>query len=131
MDILHNYKKKPKEPLKSATVKLPQEQIDALREYDINLGLLVRNMLDDSDMMRTYRQQHKINNKVTSAPKLKPPTSHDFHEDLFTFKHDGICFYYLNPTTMFEKSSDGAVMQIKKGRYYGAKKKHDKESNNA
>ena len=130
MNILNSYKKELKNPLKSTTIKLHQEQFDALREYDINLGLLVRTMLDDSDLMQTYRQKHNIDNETVATIEPIPPTLHAFDESLFTFQHGDICFYYLNPKTMFEKSSNGEVIQIKKGRYYGAKNKHDKESSN-
>ena len=130
MNILNSYKKELKNPLKSTTIKLHQEQFDALRKYNINLGLMIRSILDDSDLMQTYRQEQQINSDDIVVNAKKVPSEEGFREDLFKFKYKGIRFYYLNPKTMFEKSSNGEVIQIKKGRYYGAKNKHDKESSN-
>ncbi len=118
MEILGKYKKITTNPLKSVTIKLTEDQVDAIREYGINLGALVRDMLDDSDLMQKYREDHGIDVKPASIKNESINVEPTFKEDLFRFEYEGVRYYYLNPTTMFKKDPGGEVEKIGKGHYY-------------
>ncbi len=118
MEILGKYEKSTKSPLKSVTIKLPHEQVEAIREYGINLGALMRDMLDESDLMQKYRKEHDIDTESASINTEDIDVESAFSEELFKFEYEGVRYYYLNSTTMFEKHPDGTVEKIKKGYYY-------------
>ena len=130
MNILKKYKKDMSDPLKSMTIKIPQEQFDAIKKQNINLGAFVRDMLDQSDLMQTYRKEQQISSDDTVTTEKSAPTETGFSEDLFKFEHEGIRFYYLNPTTMFEMDSNNTITKINKGLYYKIKKLAERESEN-
>lgn len=127
MEILKKYEKSTKSPLKSVTIKLPLDQADAIKEYGINLGALIRDILDDSDLMQKYREDHNIDiNKNVNTDTGTEPTTADnakdidprFDEEQFKFEYKGVRYYYCDPKKMFTKDADGEVNMIKKGKYY-------------
>jgi len=122
MGILENYTKQTTSPLKSITIKLQENQIIALREYKVNLGALVRDMLDDSDLMQEFNQKHQITSVQKDTVKIAKSSSTDmFSEEQFQFEYAGISYYYADSKTMFEKSSDGVIKKITKHSYYKQK----------
>ncbi len=112
MNILDNYTKKPSSPLQSVTIKLPQEMVDAVREFNINLGAVVRDMLKDSDLMHTYKGLNgHADAKVTDG----------FSEEYFAFEYDGVC-YYKHINDYWIKDNSRIVTESTKNPFYRVKK---------
>ena len=117
MNILETYTKKPSSPLQSVTIKLPQEMVDAVREFNINLGAVVRDMLKDSDLMQKYKG---LNGHVDVQ------VLDGFSEDYFTFKHNGVR-YYKHINGYWIKDSNEIVTVSTKNPFYRVKKLHEAE----
>ena len=119
MEILDTYRKQNANPLRSATVKLEQNHINALRKYDINLGALVRDMLNSSDLMQKYNSENGIVDMPTVVPNvIKNEANEKFNENQYKFSREGKSYYYADAKTMFEKNAEGVVTKISKSTYY-------------
>lgn len=139
MVILGKYEKNTTSPLKSATIKLPENQINAIREYNINLGAFVRDMLDDSDLMQKYRAGHQVKavdadtskeKEVDNSSRDHKDTERDFDEEYFKFELDGLKYYAIGSQNSWEKNSDGIINRIPYSQYRKHRNEH-KESDNA
>ena len=124
MSILENYTKQTSSQLKSITIKLKANQVEALREYKINLGALVRDLLDDSDLMQEFNHKHQATNVVPKKIENSTDILDDKH---FTFEYQGVSYYYVDAKTMFAKNSDGIIKSISKHSYYKHKNLAEKE----
>ena len=111
MNILNNYIKKPSSPLQSVTIKLPKEMLEAVREFNVNLGAVVRDILKDSDLMQQYT-------KKSVQPKQLDMS--DFSEEYFAFEHEDLRFYkHLNQ--YWTKDSNGTIASSTKNPFYRLK----------
>lgn len=119
MGILDTYRKQTASPLKSITIKLEENQIDAIRAYEINLGAMVRDILNDSDLMQKYNSDNCITNTPAEAiTTVKDEADDIFNENQLKFTYKGRSYYYADAKTMFEKNAEGTIAQITKHSYY-------------